>query len=146
MVEPVKLVFLGLPALFLAAGLVLVGLSLFASVRQRNSLRGWTEAAATVTGNLHGKDGPGSAGERFAPLYEFDDAQGRRWLGRSDVYGADEEIVGATIAVLYNPANPAESTRPVFLLAKSRLMRGVILTIFGAGALAMFATVLGPWA
>jgi hypothetical protein len=143
-VEPVKLVFLVLPAIFLAIGLVLVGLSLSASVRRRNSLQGWVEAAATVTGNLHGKDGPGSGGERFAPLYEFMDADGKRWLGRSDVYGTDEEIVGTTIAVLYNPANPAESTRPVFLMAKTRLMRGIILAIFGGGALAMFATVLGP--
>lgn len=142
--ESVKLVFLALPAVILAIGLVLVGLSLFASIRRRNSLRGWMEAAATVTGNLHGEDGAGSEGERFAPLYEFMDAHGKRWLGRSDLYGTDEEIVGTTIAVLYNPANPAESTRPVFLLAKTRLMRGIILIIFGAGALAMFATVLSP--
>lgn len=142
--ESAKLVFLALPAVILAIGLVLVGLSLFASIRRRNSLRGWMEAAATVTGNLHGEDGPGSEGERFAPLYEFMDAHGKRWLGRSDLYGTDEEIVGTTIAVLYNPANPAQSTRPVFLLAKTRLMRGIILIIFGGGALAMFATVLSP--
>lgn len=141
--ESLKPVFLVLPALFLATGLVLVGLSLSASVRRRNSLHGWVQAAATVTGNLHGDDGPGSEGERFAPLYEFMDAHGKRWLGRSDLYGSDEEIVGTTIPVLYNPANPAESTRPVFLVAKTRLVRGVILAIFGAGALAMFATVLG---
>ncbi|WP_309108467.1 DUF3592 domain-containing protein [Arthrobacter sp.] len=142
--EPVKLVVLVLPGLFLAIGLVLVGLSLSASIRRRKSLRGWVVVPATVTGNLHGKGGPGSAGERFAPLYEFDDAHGRRWLGRSDLFGTDEEIVGTTISVLYNPADPAESTRPVFLLAKTRFMSGVILAIFGAGALAMFATVLGP--
>ena len=141
--EPLKLVFLLLPALFLAVGLVLAGLSVSASIRRRNSLHGWLEAAATVTGNLHGKDGPGSEGERFAPLYEFEDAEGRRWLGRCDLFGADEEIVGTTIPVLYNPANPAESTRPVFLMAKGKLMLGLMLAIFGAAALAMFATVLG---
>lgn len=141
--EPLKLVFLLLPALFLAVGLVLAGLSVSASIRRRNSLYGWLEAAATVTGNLHGKDGPGSEGERFAPLYEFEDAEGRRWLGRCDLFGADEEIVGTTIPVLYNPANPAESTRPVFLMAKGKLMLGLMLAIFGAAALAMFATVLG---
>lgn len=141
--EPLKLVFLLLPALFLAVGLVLAGLSVSASIRRRSSLHGWLEVAATVTGNLHGTDGPGSEGERFAPLYEFEDAEGRRWLGRSDLFGADEEIVGTTIPVLYNPANPAESTRPVFLLAKGRLMLGLVLAIFGAAALAMFATVLG---
>ena len=142
--ESVKLVFLVLPAVLLAVGLVLVGLSLSASVRRRNSLHGWVEAAATVTGNLHGDDGPGSEGERFAALYEFMDAHGKRWLGRSDLYGSDEMIIGTTIPVLYNPANPAESTRPVFVVAKTRLVRGIILAIFGGGALAMFATVLGP--
>ena len=142
--ESVKLVFLVLPAVILAVGLVLVGLSLSASVRRRNSLHGWVEAAATVTGNLHGDDGPGSEGERFAALYEFMDAHGKRWLGRSDLYGSDEMIIGTTIPVLYNPANPAESTRPVFVVAKTRLVRGIILAIFGGGALAMFATVLGP--
>jgi hypothetical protein len=140
--DAVKLVFLGLPGLVAAVGLVLVVLSLSASARRRSSMRGWTEASATVTGNLHGKAGPGSEGNRFTPLYEFHDAYGKRWLGRSDIYGADEEIIGARIPVLYNPANPAESTRPGFLVAKTRFKVGLGLAIMGAAGLVMFAALL----
>ena len=141
--ESVKVVFVVLPGLILVLGLVLVGLSLGASFRRRGSLRGWVETSATVTGNLHGKDGPGSNGsQRFAPSYEFEDASGQRWLGQSDIYGADQEIIGTAIPVLYNPANPAESTRPGFLIAKGRFATGLILAIFGAAAITMFASLI----
>ena len=141
--ESVKVLFVVLPGLILVLGLVLVGLSLGASFRRRGSLRGWVETSATVTGNLHGKDGPSSNGsQRFAPSYEFKDASGQRWLGQSDIYGADQEIIGTAIPVLYNPANPAESTRPGFLIAKGRFATGLILAIFGAGAITMFASLI----
>jgi hypothetical protein len=141
--DSIKAVFVVLPGLFAATGLLLVGLSLAASFRRRSNLRGWVATYATVTGNLHGKDGPGSNGShRFAPSYEFTDAGGRRWLGQSDIYGMDQEIIGSPIPVLYNPANPAESTRPVFLVSKGRFSFGLIMVIFGAGAVTMFASVL----
>lgn len=88
-----------------------------------NRRRYWVPVQATVTGNLHGADGPASSGmHRFAPSYEFHDAHGQRWLGQADIYGPDQEIIGTTIPVIYNPANPAESTRPAHF-AKGRLAR-----------------------
>ena len=79
--------FVLLPGLMMVLGLVPAGLSLVASFRRRRLLRGWVPVQATVTGNLHGADGPASKGmHRFAPSYEFQDARGQRWLGgRSSV-------------------------------------------------------------
>jgi Protein of unknown function (DUF3592) len=139
----VKLIFIALPALFLALGLILVGMALVLSVRRRAHTRGWVEASATVTGNLHGRDGHGSNGRnRFAPSFEFHDEAGKRWLGQSDTYGPDQEIIGNAIPVRYNPANPAESTRPGFFIAKGRLSTGLIMVIFGAAGITMFASLL----
>lgn len=136
-----KLLFVVLPGLFLVLGLILAGLSLAASLRRKRFIAGWSRASATVTGNLHGKDGPGSNGrDRFAPSYEFEDAGGKRWLGQSDIYSPDQAIIGERIAVLYNPANPAESTLPGFFVAKGRLATGLILVLFGAGAITMFGS------
>ncbi len=141
--DSLKLVFVVLPGLFLILGLILAGLSLSASFRRKRSMAGWSQADATVTGNLHGKDGPGSNGrDRFAASYEFEDANGKRWLGQSDVYSPDQSIIGERIAVLYNPANPAESTLPVFVIAKGRMATGLILVLFGAGAITMFGSLL----
>jgi hypothetical protein len=141
--DSVRLIFIVLPGLFLVLGLILVAMSLTASYRRRASTRGWVEASATVTGNLHGKDGHGSNGSsRFAPSFEFHDAAGKRWLGQSDIYGPDQEIIGTDIPVRYNPANPAESTRPGFVVAKGRMATGLILVVFGAGAITMFASLL----
>jgi hypothetical protein len=140
-VDSIKLIFVVLPGLFLVLGLMLAALSLAASLRQKRSMAGWSEASATVTGNLHGKDGPESNGrDRFAPSYEFDDAGGKRWLGQSDIYSQDQAIIGQPIAVRYNPANPAESTLPVFFVARGRLATGLILVLFGAGAITMFGS------
>lgn len=139
--DSLKLLFIVLPGLFLAAGLTLMGLSLAASFRRKRSMAGWQEASATVTGNLHGTDGPGSNGRnRFAPSYEFADAVGKRWLGQADIYSQDQAIIGTHIPVVYNPANPAESTLPVFAVAKGRLAAGLIMVIFGATAITMFAS------
>lgn len=114
-----KLLFIVLPGLFLVLGLILVGLSLAASFRRKRSIAGWRQASATVTGNLHGPDGPaGNGRNRFAPSYGFEDASGKRWLGQSDLYSQDQAIIGTRVPVLYNPANPAESTLPVFVVAK----------------------------
>ena len=136
-----KLLFVVLPGLFLVLGLILAGLSLAASFRRKRSMAGWLQASATVTGNLHGKDGPGSNGrDRFAPSYEFEDASGKRWLGQSDIYSQDQAIIGERIAVLYDPANPADSTPPGFVVAKGRLAVGLILVLFGAGAITMFGS------
>ncbi|MET4591207.1 hypothetical protein ABIA70_002820 [Arthrobacter sp. 754] len=141
--DSVKLIFIVLPGLFLVLGLILAAMSLTESYRRRASTRGWVEASATVTGNLHGKDGHGSNGRnRFAPSFEFHDTAGKRWLGQSDIYGPDQEIIGTAIPVRYNPANPAESTRPGFVVAKGRLATGLILVIFGAAAITMFASLL----
>jgi hypothetical protein len=141
-VDALKLLFIVLPGLFLVLGLILVGLSVAASFRRRRSMAGWSHTSATVTGNLHGADSPASNGrDRFAPSYEFADAGGRRWLGQSDVYGRDQAIIGTTIPVAYNPANPAESTLPVFVVAKGRLATGLILVTFGVLAITMFASV-----
>ncbi|UVJ39769.1 DUF3592 domain-containing protein [Arthrobacter sp. CJ23] len=142
--DSVKLLFVVLPGIFLILGLLLMGLSLAAAVRRKRSMAGWREAYATVTGNLHGTDGPASNGRnRFAPSYEFLDAGGKRWLGQSDIYSQDQAIIGTLIPVVYNPANPAESTLPGFLVAKGRLSLGLILAIFGAGGITMFASLLG---
>jgi hypothetical protein len=136
-----KLLFVVLPGLFLVLGLILSGLSLAASIRRKRSMAGWSQASATVTGNLHGKDGPGSNGrDRFAPSFEFEDAGGKHWLGQSDIYSQDQSIIGERIHVLYNPANPAESTLPVFVVAKGRMATGLILVLFGAGAITMFGS------
>lgn len=136
-----KLLFIVLPGLFLAAGLILMGLSLAASFRRKRAMAGWQEASATVTGNLHGTDGPASNGRnRIAPSYEFADGEGKRWLGQSDIYGQDQAIIGTRIPVVYNPANPAESTLPVLVVAKGRLATGLIMVIFGAAAITMFAS------
>lgn len=141
--DSVKLIFVMLPGLFLVLGLILVGMSVTASFRRRAQTRGWVEASATVTGNLHGKDGHGSNGRnRFAPSFEFQDAAGKRWLGQSDVYGPDQEIIGTEIPVLFNPVNPAQSTRPGSVVAQGRLSIGLILVIFGAGGITMFALLL----
>jgi hypothetical protein len=141
--DSLKLIFVVLPGLFLVLGLVLASLSLAASFRRKRSMAGWTEASATVTGNLHGKDGPGSNGrDRFAPSYEFADGGGKRWLGQSDIYSPDQSIIGERLRILYNPANPAESTLPVFVVAKGRMAIGLILVLFGAGAITMFGTLL----
>ena len=105
-------------------------------------MAGWQHTSATVTGNLHGADGPASNGRnRFAPSYEFADAAGQRWLGQSDIYSPDQAIIGTTIPVVYNPANPAESTLPVFVVAKGRMATGLILVTFGTLAITMFASV-----
>jgi hypothetical protein len=142
-VDAVKLVFIVLPGLFLVLGLILAGLSLSASLRRKRSMAGWSNTSATVTGNLHGADGPASNGrDRFAPSYEFTDTAGRRWLGQSDIYSRDQAIIGTTIPVTYNQVNPAESTLPVFLVAKGRMATGLIMMTFGAGAITMFASVL----
>ena len=136
-----KLLFVVLPGLFLVLGLILAGLSLAASFRRKRSMAGWPQASATVTGNLHGKDGPGSNGrDRFAPSYEFEDAGGKRWLGQADVYSRDQSIIGERIHVQYNPANPADSTLPVFIVGRGRLATGLILVLFGAGAITMFGS------
>ncbi|HJW01569.1 MAG TPA: DUF3592 domain-containing protein [Arthrobacter sp.] len=137
-----KLLFVVLPGLFLVLGLVLAGLSLSASFRRRREMAGWSHTSATVTGNLHGADGPASNGrDRFAPSYEFADAGGQRWLGQSDIYSRDQAIIGTTVPVAYNPANPAESTLPVFIVARGRLATGLILVTFGVVAITMFASV-----
>jgi hypothetical protein len=139
--DSLKLLFIVLPGLFLAAGLILMGLSLAASFRRKRSMAGWQAASATVTGNLHGTDGPASNGRnRFAPSYEFADAAGKRWLGQSDMYSQDESIIGTHIPVVYNPVNPAESTLPVFVVAKGQLATGLIMVIFGAAAITMFGS------
>ncbi len=139
--DSLKLLFIVLPGLFLAAGLILIGLSLAASFRRKRSMAGWQEASATVTGNLHGTDGPASNGRnRFAPSYEFADAGGKRWLGQSDIYSQDQAIIGTRIPAVYNAANPAESTLPVLFVAKGRLATGLIMVIFGAAAITMFAS------
>ena len=131
-----KVLFVVLPGLFLVMGLILAGLSLAASLRRSRSITGWLHASAIVTGNLHGKDGPGSNGlDRFAATYEFEDARGKRWLGQSDISSQDQAIIGDRIAGLYNPANPAESTLPGFVVAKGRLATGLILVLFGLGAI-----------
>ena len=141
--DSIELLFVAVPTLFLVVGLIVTGVSLAGSFRRRYALRGWVPAQALVTGNLHGKDGPASNGaHRFAPSYEFQDSYGRRWLGQSDIYGTDQEIIGTRIPVLYNPANPAESTRPVFVISRGSLWVGLMLAIFGAGGTAMFAAVL----
>ncbi len=138
--DSLRLLFVVLPGLFLVLGLILAGLSLAASFRRQRSMAGWTHTPATVTGNLHGEDGPGSNGRnRFAPSYEFADAAGHRWLGQSDIYSPDQAIIGTSITVAYNPANPAESTLPVFVVAKGRMATGLILMLFGALAITMFA-------
>ncbi|WLQ08137.1 DUF3592 domain-containing protein [Arthrobacter oryzae] len=140
--ESIEALFVGVPAMFLVVGVLITGFSLAGSFRRRYAQRGWVPVQATVTGNLHGKDGPASNGQhRFAPSYEFPDSHGRRWLGQSDIYGADQEIIGTRIPVLYNPANPAESTRPVFVVSKGSLSVGLILAAFGAGGTAMFTAV-----
>ena len=136
-----KLLFVVLPGLFLVLGLILAGLSLSASLRRRRSMTGWVHTSATVTGNLHGADAPASNGrDRFAPSYEFADTRGRRWLGQSDIYSRTQAIIGSTIPVAYNPANPAESTLPVFVVAKGRMATGLILVTFGVLAITMFAS------
>lgn len=136
-----KLLFVVLPGLFLVLGLILAGLSLSASLRRRRSMTGWVHTSATVTGNLHGADGPASNGrDRFAPSYEFGDTRGQRWLGQSDIYSRDQAIIGTTIPVAYNPDNPAESTLPVFVVAKGRMATGLILVTFGVLAITMFAS------
>ncbi|MEO8282940.1 MAG: DUF3592 domain-containing protein [Pseudarthrobacter sp.] len=136
-----KLIFIVLPGLLLVLGLILAALSLAASFRRKRVTAGWTQASANITGNLHGKDGPGSNGrDRFAASYEFEDAAGKRWLGQSDIYSQDQAIIGQRIAVRYNPANPAESTLPVFLVARGGLATGLILALFGAGAITMFGS------
>lgn len=136
-----KLLFVVLPGLVLVLGLTLAGLSLTASFSRKRALAGWLQARATITGNLHGKDGPGSNGlDRFAASYEFEDAHGNRWLGQSDVYSQDQAIIGERIDILYNPANPAESTLPGFVVAKGRLATGLILVLFGVLAITMFGT------
>jgi hypothetical protein len=140
--DALKLLFVVLPGLFLVLGLILAGLSLAASFRRQRSMAGWTHTSATVTGNLHGEDGPGSNGRnRFAPSYEFADTHGQRWLGQSDIYSPDQAIIGTTIPVVYNPANPAESTLPVLVVAKGRMATGLILVTFGVLAITMFASV-----
>lgn len=137
-----RLLFVVLPGLFLVLGLILAGLSLAASFRRRRSMAGWSHTSATVTGNLHGADGPASNGrDRFAPSYEFTDAAGQRWLGQSDINSRDQAIIGTTIPVTYNPANPAESTLPVLVVAKGRMATGLILVTFGVLAITMFASV-----
>ncbi|WP_066287763.1 DUF3592 domain-containing protein [Arthrobacter sp. B6] len=136
-----KLLFVVLPGLSLVLGLILAGLSLSASFRRRRSMAGWSHTSATVTGNLHGEDGPASNGRnRFAPSYEFADAAGQRWLGQSDIYSRDQAIIGTTIPVAYNPANPAESTLPVFIVAKGRMATGLVLVTFCVLAITMFAS------
>ena len=139
-----KLLFIVLPGLFLVLGLSLMGLSLAASFRRKRSMAGWQQASATVTGNLHGPDGPASNGRNcFAASYRFEDASGRPWLGQSDLYSQDQAIIGTRVPVLYNPANPAESTLPVFVVAKGRLATGLILVVFGTLAITMFASLSG---
>ncbi|MGO4189397.1 DUF3592 domain-containing protein [Pseudarthrobacter sp. TAF60_1] len=139
-----KLIFVVLPGLFVVLGLIMVGLSLASTFHRKRNTGGWSRASATVTGNLHGKDGPGSNGrDRFAASYVFEDAGGKRWLGQSDIYSQDQAIIGQRIAVLYNPVNPAESTLPVFVVARGRLATGLILVLFGAGAITMFGSL--PW-
>jgi hypothetical protein len=142
-VDPLKLIFVLLPALFLVLGLTLVGLSLAKSLRRSRAMTGWPQTAAVVTGNLHGKDGTGSNGrDRFAASYEFEDAGGKRWLGQSDIYSQDQAIIGQPIGVRYNPDNPAESTLPVFFVSRGRLATGLVLMLFGAGGITMFGTLL----
>ena len=139
--DSLKLLFIVLPGLFLALGLALVGLSLAASFCRKRSMARWQEASATVTGNLHGMDGPaGNGRNRFAPSYQFEDGSGKRWLGQSDIYSQDQAIIGTRVPVVYNPANPAESTLPVFVVAKGRLATGLILVVFGTLAITMFAS------
>ena len=141
--DSVKLIFVLLPGLFLVLGLILVGLALAKSFRRSRAMTGWLQASATVTGNLHGKDGTGSNGrDRFAASYEFEDASGKRWLGQSDIYGQEQAIIGQPIPVRYNPENPAESALPVFFVARGRLATGLILVLFGAGGITMFGTLL----
>ena len=139
--DSLKLLFIVLPGLFLAAGVILMGLSLAASFRRKRSMAGWQEASATVTGNLHGTDGSASNGRnRFAPSYEFADAGGKRWLGQSDIYSQDQAVIGTHLPVVYNPANPAESTRPVHFISKGRLATSLLVAGFAAAA--MFGTQL----
>lgn len=141
--DSIKLIFVVVPGMFLVVGLILIGLSLAPSFRRRRAVSKWSRTSAMVTGNLHGTDGPGSNGRnRFAPTYEFTDSTGKRWLGQSDNYGFDQAIIGTTIPVLFNPANPAESTQPVLVVAKGLMSTGLIMVLFGAGAITMFATVL----
>jgi hypothetical protein len=140
--ESIEVLFLAVPGSFLVAGLIVASVALAGSFRRKRALSGWVPVQAMVTGNLHGRDGPASNGtHRFAPSYEFQDSYGRRWLGQSDIYGRDQEIIGTLIPVLYNPANPAESTRPVFFVSKGMLATGLMLAGFGAAGTAMFAAV-----
>ncbi|WP_426997726.1 DUF3592 domain-containing protein [Pseudarthrobacter sp. N5] len=108
------------------------------------AIKGWVQVPATVTGNFHGTGSSARQGghRRFAPSYEFVDAAGRRRLGQADVYGPEQEIIGTLIPVLYNPANPAESTRTGFLRSRGRLAVGLILVVFGAAGITMFVSVL----
>lgn len=141
--DSIKLIFVAVPGMFLVVGLILMAFSLAPSFRRRRAVSGWSRTSAVVTGNLHGTDGPASNGRnRFAPTYEFTDPTGKRWLGQSDIYGFDQAIIGTAIPVVFNPANPAESTQPVLVVAKGRLSTGLIMVLFGAGGVTMFATLL----
>ena len=99
-------------------------------------MTGWVHTSATVTGNLHGADGPASNGrDRFAPSYEFADTRGQRWLGQSDIYSRDQAIIGTTIPVAYNPANPNESFH---VSSQTRTTLGCLIAFFAVFAVVLF--------
>ena len=140
--DSIKLIFVVLPGLFLVLGLILAGLSLAASFRRKRSMAGWSQASATRHRQpaRQGRPREATAGTGLRRRTNSTDAGGKRWLGQSDIYSQDQAIIGQRIAVRYNPANPAESTLPVFLVARGRLATGLILVLFGAGAITMFGS------
>lgn len=82
-------------------------------VRQRERLTAdWPRTRATVTGHVAGWSS-GAVGahrrRRYFPAYQFADPEGTLFMGQSEIPGAEVPMLGSTIVVVYNPANPNQS-------------------------------------
>lgn len=142
-VAPIAMVFIVLPGLFLAVGMLLVLIGLLISLFRWLRIRGWFRTAGTVTAT-------GALGDRlraapgylkYQPDYSYLDAAGQYYAGRADVPAREEPIVGQRIEVAYDPADPRRSALPVFFTARGLLGSGLILSFFGAAGVTMFTFV-----
>lgn len=142
-VDLISMVFIVLPGMFLAVGLLLVLIGLLTCVFRWFRVRNWVRTAGIVTGRgAPASQLDGTPGGRFFPEYHYLDAAGGAYTGRADVPTREEPIIGQRIEIAYDPADPRRSAIPVFFTARGLLGVALIVSFFGAAGVTMFTFVL----
>ncbi|ADX71544.1 DUF3592 domain-containing protein [Pseudarthrobacter phenanthrenivorans] len=123
-------------ALFVVAAVFAVVHAVRKTRHEEQLVASWPKVQATVTGSVAGwtnGGGRSSRRRRFFPTYQFTDPQGTLFAGESEVSSAGKPILGTSLEVAYNPANPNDSRQ---VSANPRTTLGCAVPFFAVFALA----------